>query len=139
MWDTTAPLHVWPWPYKFAVILNMPAAFAGMFFSAMVFSDFASRYGRVATEAVGGIVSLLLTLPLWYWIGLRFDRTCGTKSSGYLSFWVFLSSMIILSFSGALYLGPIDYLLYGCGVWVLAAIAIAALTRARAICSSSER
>jgi hypothetical protein len=24
-WDTTAQFHVWPWPFKFAVVTNTPA------------------------------------------------------------------------------------------------------------------
>jgi hypothetical protein len=29
LWNSTARFHVWPWPYKFAVVSNMPAFFAG--------------------------------------------------------------------------------------------------------------
>ena len=28
-WNSTERFHVWPWPYKFAVVSNMPALFAG--------------------------------------------------------------------------------------------------------------
>ena len=29
LWNSTASFHVWPWPYKFAVVSNVPAFFAG--------------------------------------------------------------------------------------------------------------
>ena len=29
LWDSMARFHVWPWPYKFAVVSNMPAFMAG--------------------------------------------------------------------------------------------------------------
>src|ERR1019366_6599273 len=28
-WKSTARFHVWPWPFKFAVVLNLPAFLAG--------------------------------------------------------------------------------------------------------------
>jgi hypothetical protein len=124
LWEATAPLHLWPLPYKFAAILNMPAALAGMLFSA-----FASASGPVVSEVVGGIVSLVLTLPLWYWIGFRFDCTREAKNSGDFSFWLFLSTIVILSFLGAFYFGPIDYLLWGIVLWLAAALGVAVLTR----------
>jgi hypothetical protein len=31
LWNSTARFHVWPWPFKFAVVLNMPAFLAGLF------------------------------------------------------------------------------------------------------------
>jgi hypothetical protein len=36
LWDTMARFHIWPWPYKFAVILSMPAFVAGMLVSWLV-------------------------------------------------------------------------------------------------------
>jgi hypothetical protein len=129
MWETTASMHFWPWPYRFAVILNLPAALAGIPF-----------YGRAASEVVAGIVSLLLTLPLWYWIGFRFDRTCGAKRSGYLSFWLFLLAIVVSSFSGALYFDySIDYLLYGAGMWMATALAVAVLTKTKPKTVSADR
>src|SRR5215468_4420087 len=30
LWHTTARFHIWPWPYKFAAMLNLPAFLAGL-------------------------------------------------------------------------------------------------------------
>jgi hypothetical protein len=126
LWNTTAPAHLWPWPYKFAVILNMPAVLAGN-----LFSPLGSAHGPGASEAVGGIASLLMTLPLWYWIGHRFDRPRGCRNNRRLSFRFFLSTLIVLSLLGALLLGPIFYLLYGIALWMAAVFGIARSTRSR--------
>ena len=33
LWDSTARFHVWPWPYKLAAVLNLPALLGGMLLS----------------------------------------------------------------------------------------------------------
>src|SRR6267143_1475879 len=33
LWNSTARFHVWPWPYEFAVVLNMPAFLIGILLS----------------------------------------------------------------------------------------------------------
>src|SRR5258705_8498642 len=63
-WNTTARFHVWPWPFKFAVISNLPAFLAGLLLSWPI--------GAVRPElheAVQLAPSLLFVLVLWYWIG----------------------------------------------------------------------
>src|SRR5712692_164328 len=68
LWDTTARYHVWPWAYKFAAILNMPAFLA----YALLWVGF--------PEAVALAPSLLLVALLWYRVGCRLDRQCGAEN-----------------------------------------------------------
>ena len=69
LWQSTTRFHVWPWPYKFAVISNLPGVFAGLLLSwplGLIWPGM-SEY----TEAVP---PLLFAAILWYWVGSRLDR-----------------------------------------------------------------
>ena len=63
-WNSTAVFHVWPWPFKFAAILNMPAFLAGGLLS------WPLDYFRPGLpEWVSALPVLLLIPLLWYWVG----------------------------------------------------------------------
>src|SRR5208282_1133152 len=68
-WDSSARFHVWPWPFKFATLLNTPAFLMGLLLSLPL---------DAIRPGLPEWVSLLPTLPfvvlLWYWIGLWLDR-----------------------------------------------------------------
>jgi hypothetical protein len=66
LWDTTARFHVWPWPYKFAVILSMPAFVGGMLVSWLV-----SAFGLKISEVIQIALFFVLVPALWYWVGSR--------------------------------------------------------------------
>ena len=68
LWDTTARFHVWPWPYKFALIANLPAFFAG---SIVVF-PFSVKWPALP-ECLQALSALAFVSILWYWIGIRID------------------------------------------------------------------
>jgi len=57
---------------------------------------------RVISEALGGAISLTLTLPVWYWVGARFDRKPGRTKLTRVAFWIFVSAIAFLSLVGAL-------------------------------------
>ena len=70
-WNSTARFHVWPWPFKFAAVLNMPACVAGLLLSWPI--D-ALRPGLPETVS---ILPVLLLVPLlWYWVGSWLDQMC---------------------------------------------------------------
>jgi len=93
---------------------------------------------RVISEALGGAISLTLTLPVWYWVGARFDRKPGRTKLTRVAFWIFVSAIAFLSLVGALVFGPIDYLLYGVALWIAAVLGIALLTRDKVVALRTE-
>lgn len=68
-WDSTARFHVWPWPLKFAVILNLPAFVAGVVSSAPLYIFWPKLPAWVSFVAGLPFVALL-----WYSIGFWLDR-----------------------------------------------------------------
>lgn len=120
LWDTTARLHVWPWPYKFAAILNMPAFIGGMLLSSLL-GVFASKLPEIVQSAQ----ALVFVPPLWYWVGSRLDRRLGEMdgSPSSKSAWAFLLVLILICLVGAfLPLAYVGYLPYGIAVWIAASL-----------------
>ncbi|MBZ5553343.1 MAG: hypothetical protein LAO21_11530 [Acidobacteriia bacterium] len=120
-WNSTARFHVWPWPFKYAVVSNTPAFLAGMLLSWPV----DSLWPRLPEP-----IQISLALPfipiLWYWVGSRLDRKWGavegTRISRRRSRWVFILIFTLVCMMGAYlpsrYLGYVGYLYYGIVVWV---------------------
>ena len=69
LWNSTARFHVWPWPYKFAVVLNMPAFLIGSFLAWPL-----DALGPGLPESVSFLPALLLVPLLWYSIGSWLDQ-----------------------------------------------------------------
>jgi hypothetical protein len=67
--DSTARFHVWPWPYKFAVVANLPAFLAGLMSAWPV----SSMWPKLP-ESAQLVPSLLCAVILWRWVGSRLDR-----------------------------------------------------------------
>jgi len=112
-WDSTARFHVWPWPYKFAAIENLPALLGGLILTWPI-----KAIKPDLPEAVQAVPSLLLVVVLWYWVGSRLDRRClvgeGTP-------WIFLIVFTALCLTGAfLPIGYTGYLPYAALVWLVA-------------------
>ncbi len=127
MWDTTAQFHVWPWPYRFAVISNFPASIA----SSLLLWPLSYVWPKVP-ESVQGVLALSLVLILWYWVGLRLDRRWRVKDK---SPWFALSFFALLSMGGAfLRIGYVDFVPYGFVLWVSTALSISRFTR---VCSEN--
>jgi hypothetical protein len=125
LWDTTARFHVWPWPLKFAVIMNMPAFIGGTLLATV---------GVNLPEIIPIGLSLAVVPLFWFWVGWRFDRRfCKADElprSG--SPWVFMVVFVLLCLGGALLpLGNVGYLPYGAAVWVGAGVALQRLTRVK--------
>ena len=117
-WETTARYHVWPWPYKFAAVANMPAVLAGLLLSWPIEAAFPKL-----PEIVLLAPSLLFVFILWRWVGARLDSRW--KPSDKVP-WVALLLFTLACLVGALipsaYVGYTGYLLYGLAVWVVTVI-----------------
>src|SRR6266853_5638466 len=123
LWKTTARFHVWPWPYKFAVVLNFPAFFAGSLLSWPI-----STVWTGLPESAEVAPSLLfVVLILWYWVGSRLDRRWYATDK---TPWIVLSVFTVVCLVGAfLPIGYTGFLPYGFVVWGIAALAVSRFTR----------
>lgn len=66
--DSTAAYHVWPWPFTFAVVVNLPALIGSVPVSGGV--------GMLwdGWNEVAEMTQALLFVPVfWYWVGGRME------------------------------------------------------------------
>lgn len=127
LWDSTARFHVWPWPFKFAAVLNMPAFLAGALLSWPL---------DALRPGLPEWVSVLPVLPfvalLWYWIGLRLDqeRRAGKSRNTVKRQWIVLLLFTAICAAASSIPerigGHTSYLLLGIAVWTIAAMAVKA-------------
>jgi len=117
MWDTTARFHVWPWPYKFAVVSNCPAFFAG----SLLLWPIGIIWPKVP-ESVEVAPSLLFVLILWHWVGSRLDQRWSVTDK---IPWIALSVFTLVCLIGALLpIGYVGFLPYGFVVWMITALTV---------------
>ena len=117
LWDSTVRFHVWPWPFKLAVITNMPAFLAW----SLIGWPIGKRWPSIP-EATMAALSLLFVAMLWYWVGSRLDRRWNLADN---TAWLALLAFTLVSAVGAfLRIGYVVYLQYGFALWVASAFAI---------------
>lgn len=127
LWDSTARFHVWPWPFKFAAVLNMPAFLAG---SLLSWPLDALRPGL--PEWVSILPVLPLVALLWYRIGFWLDqerRAHKSRNTVKGQWTAFLLFMVICAAASSIperIGGYTSYLLLGIAVWTIAAIGLRA-------------
>jgi len=126
-WDSTARFHVWPWPFKFVAVLNMPAFLTG---SLLSWPLDALRPGL--PESVS-ILPVLLCVPLlWYWVGSWLDRrrnaekTSNAPRGQWILLFVFTSICAVSSSIPESVGGYVGYVPAGMAIWLIAAIGMAA-------------
>jgi hypothetical protein len=118
LWNSTARFHVWPWPFKFAAILDMPAFLASSLLS------WPLDYLRPGLpEWVSALPVLLLVWLLWYCIGSWTDKNVSSEKNknGERWTWIFLLLFIFVcaaasSISGFIG-GYTSYLVFGIAIW----------------------
>ena len=122
LWDSTARFHVWPWPFKFAVIENLPAFHASALFSWPI-----GAWKPDMSEGVQLAPSLLFVLVFWYWIGSQLDRRRKGRTK---AAWCALVIFTVVCLIGALVpIGSTGYLPYAFLVWLIGAISFRRLTK----------
>ena len=120
-WNSTLRFHVWPWPFKFAVVQNAPAFVIGLLMS---WPLNILRLGL--PEWVSLLPSLLLVPMLWYFIGSWLERR-QVFGKTMLSPWTLLCIVTTVSFLGALSSGWLfgsytTFILFGVGYWIILGI-----------------
>ena len=63
-WNSTARFHVWPWPYKFTAISNLPALFAGLLLTIPI-----SAIKPTLSETLQLAPTLVFVFLLWVRVG----------------------------------------------------------------------
>jgi ABC-type phosphate/phosphonate transport system permease subunit len=122
-WNSTARFHVWPWPYKFAAISNLPALFSGLLLTIPI-----SAVRPTLSEALQLAPTLVFVLLLWFWVGSRLDRRWSVAD---WTPWIAILLFMILSSVGAfLPLGYTGFLPYGFALWAVACLALSRHTHA---------
>jgi hypothetical protein len=124
-WQTTARFHFWPWPYKFAVIVNMPAFLAYGLLSWRFENLWAGRPERVYELPV-----LLLVPLLWYLMGWWADRMAGTgrTTTSDRGLWILLVVFMLVcaalsSISG--YVGGYtSWFVFGIVLWLIVGVGV---------------
>jgi hypothetical protein len=130
LWDSTARFHVWPWPFKFAVITNIPAFFAG----ALVSLPIHSLWPKVP-EAVDLAPSLVFVAMLWYWVGSRLNRRWGDVNAASVLSGTKIPWILLLVFTAACLIGAfvpigyVGYIYYGVAIWVSPTVIIFVASR----------
>jgi hypothetical protein len=100
LWHSTARFHFWPWPYKFALSVNLPA-----FLGTALLSSALGNPTQIGDYAAM-LLSALFAIPIWYWIGSRFDdsirsgRNCLRSLLGIWLSFIFLCLMGALALPG---------------------------------------
>lgn len=136
-WNSTAQFHVWPWPFKFAAVLNAPAFLAGLLLSWPI-----SSVWPELPETVQLLPSLVLIPGLWYWIGSWLDRRqnvtgqnrWAVKTSAILLLLFALASAIVASIP----IGYVSYLPLGTLLWVFTAFGFRYMSKVYPGSSSSS-
>jgi hypothetical protein len=130
LWNSTARFHVWPWPYKFAVVLNMPAFLIGLLLAWPL-----NVLGPGLPESVSLLPALLLVPLLRYSIGSQLDqRRIGDKNRSTLKsqlIFLLLFTLICVAASSipARVGGYVSYLPLGILTWATFGSAALALSR----------
>lgn len=122
-WDSTLRFHVWPWPFKFAVVQNIPAFLIGLLLSWPI-DSFKPRL----PEWVSLLPSLLLVPALWYLIGAWLDRkqVLGRASGKtvVIIFFAFTAvSLIVAASSGWIFGSYTTFIPLGIVYWIALVIA----------------
>lgn len=118
LWDSTARFHVWPWPYKFAAVANLPALLVG---GVLIWP--LDDLMRPLPEWVQASPLLIPTAVLWYLVGRRLEKRIPPGGHSRTHALFTSSTFICLSLIGAIApLGYVGYLYYGGLLWVAVAV-----------------
>jgi hypothetical protein len=124
--SSTLVYHVWPWPLKFAQILNTPPLLIGGLF------DWPINSLWPAFPEDLQLIPLVLCVPLfWYWLGRWLDFQCNAPNVGRNSrkmIWAVICLFILFSAIGAALSTYGSQLLYGIAAWVVIGAGMAAST-----------
>lgn len=114
LWESTARLHVWPWPFKLAGICDMPAFIGGTLLMLPI-----RLVCTTLPEFADLVPAGVLTVILWYCVACRLERySLATRS-------LLLICFGLLSLTGALVpIGHTGWLPFGFLMWCIAVLSL---------------
>jgi hypothetical protein len=123
-WKSTAVFHVWPWPLKFAIILNLPALLASVLLSWPL-----DYFLPGLPEWVSDLPAMLLIPFFWYWLGSRADKSIGAgNSSGgrwrWTSLLLFMFVCVAASSVSGYVGGYTSFVVFAIAIWLVVAIGL---------------
>lgn len=119
LWDSTARFHVWPVPYKFAVVSNFPA-----YMAAGLIEWSLSTIWRPMPETVGFVLFMALVPVLWYFVGRRLDSGPSNSQSQKL-----LLAFGVFALAGIFTPGYAGYRVAGFLLWIIFGMVVARARR----------
>jgi hypothetical protein len=123
-WDSTLRFHFWPWPFKFAAVLNMPA-----FIASGLLSWPLDYLWPGLPEWVSALPVLLFIPLLWYWVGSWADKNNSEKSGerergrGIVLLFFILVCAAASSIPDYV-AGYTGYVVFGIAIWLVLAIGV---------------
>lgn len=130
LWNSTARFHVWPWPFKFAVVQNMPAFLIGSIIVRPV-----DTFRPGLPEWISMLPALLFVPLLWYSIGFWLDqrRNADNNANSVNRQWILLAVFTAICAAASSIPesigGYLSYLPMGILVWITFGIAALANSR----------
>ena len=109
MWDTTARFHVWPLPYRFAVITNIPAFLA----AGILERPLAAVWPRMP-EVVGFLLFVSCVPVIWHILGRRIDSR-PSEGNRYRNIFLLFA---VLSVMAVFTPGYVGYFYSGIVLWI---------------------
>jgi hypothetical protein len=110
-WNSTARFHVWPWPFKFAVVTNTPAFLCW----GLVSWPLGERWPN-APETAMAAPCLLFVALLWFAVGRWIDKHCDSRIR---LIWGSLLGFTLICAAGAAVNSTTFYLVWGALVWIV--------------------
>jgi hypothetical protein len=129
LYYSTARFHVWPWPYKLAVITNLPAFLA----AGMTEWPFRAIWPDMP-DAFGWALFLLFAAATWYWLGARFDSHPKSRRRHL----AILLSFTVLSIAGVFAPGYVGYVPYAILLWLILYGAVVITSKRAALAESVD-
>jgi hypothetical protein len=123
VYEPTLRSFIWPWPLKFAAILDMPAVLAGILLSwAIAQID----QLRPALPAWTSVLSMLIFIPLlWFAVGAWLDRTLrASQIKSPDTAWNLC--LLFIAISAITTVSATKFVVFGALLWLALAMAIAA-------------
>jgi hypothetical protein len=80
LWDSTARFHVWPWPLKLAIVINLPAVLVGAISLTLL-----NGAGLHLPEWVSYLLLLPFVALFWFLIGAWIDRNMRENANSHLT------------------------------------------------------
>lgn len=134
-WDTTARFHVWPWPLKFAIVMNLPVLVGG----ALISVPLDAFHLPAAPEWLSYVMMLPFVALFWYWIGIRLDRARPGERNGesakrrWPGIFLFMATCALISYLPDRITLYTDFVPFGVLLWLFATLVALRLLRSRTI------